>query len=125
MLISGAAKRIDVADLKKYTKYIGGYDSSSSVVKWFWKFVEKDMTDHDHSKLLMFVTSCPRSPLLGFESLQPQFTISKIEGVGSNDKLPTSATCFNLLKLPEYSSEKVLRDKLMYAIHANAGFEMV
>jgi len=69
MLISGETKRMDVADLKRNTKYIGGYSSSSSVIKWFWKFVEKDMTEHDHSKLLMFVTSCPRSPLLGFGSL--------------------------------------------------------
>ena len=83
------------------------------------------MTDHDHSKFLMFVTSCPRTPLMGFASLTPNFTISKVDCTNPNEKLPTSATCFNILKLPEYSTEKVFREKLMYAIHANAGFEMV
>lgn len=69
MLISGAAKRMDVKDLMKNTKYIGGYSGSTSVVKQFWKIVEKEMTDQDHSKLLMFVTSCTRSPLMGWKSL--------------------------------------------------------
>lgn len=40
MLISGAQQRLNVADLKKHTKYIGGYSSSSSVVKQFWTILE-------------------------------------------------------------------------------------
>ena len=39
-------------------------------------------------------------------------------------RLPTSATCMNLLKLPAYTSSEVLREKLMYAISAGAGFEL-
>jgi ubiquitin-protein ligase E3 C len=30
----------------------------------------------------------------------------------------------NLLKLPEYLNTKTLREKLLYAINANAGFEL-
>ncbi len=39
-------------------------------------------------------------------------------------RLPTSSTCFNLLKLPNYSKKSTLRDKLRYAIRSNAGFEL-
>ena len=35
-----------------------------------------------------------------------------------------AATCMNLLKLPEYSNPLVLREKLVYAIEAQAGFEL-
>jgi ubiquitin-protein ligase E3 C len=30
----------------------------------------------------------------------------------------------NLLKLPEFAEEVILRDKLLYAIQAGAGFEL-
>lgn len=115
---------MDVKDLIKNTLYIGGYGSGSSVIKWFWKIVEK-MTDDEHSKLLMFVTSCPRSPLLGFASMEPKFAISKLDCEKPNEKLPTSSTCFNILRLPQYSSDSNLKEKLLYALNANAGFEMV
>lgn len=40
------------------------------------------------------------------------------------DRLPTSSTCFNLLKLPNYQRKDTLRDKLRYAISSNTGFEL-
>jgi len=39
-------------------------------------------------------------------------------------KLPSAGTCMNLLKLPEYYSIDMLRDKLLYAIRSNSGFEL-
>ena len=49
------------------------------------------------------------------------FNIRKREPVG---RLPTSSTCFNLLKLPNYQKKATLREKLRYAIHSNTGFEL-
>lgn len=49
------------------------------------------------------------------------FTIRKKEPGG---RLPTSSTCFNLLKLPNYSKKSILREKLRYAISMNTGFEL-
>ena len=69
MLLSGAQKSMDVKDLVKHSQYKNGFSSSSKQVKWFWKLVEKDMNDDDRSKMLKFVTSCPRPPLMGFASL--------------------------------------------------------
>ena len=41
-----------------------------------------------------------------------------------NDMLPTASTCFNILRIPPYTNEKALKEKIMYAIHSNAGFEV-
>ena len=46
------------------------------------------------------------------------------ESNSGNIRLPTSSTCMNLLKLPKYTSKKMLREKLLYAIEAAAGFEL-
>ena len=58
----------------------------------------------------------------GFKELVPNFAI---RDAGSDEnRLPTASTCVNLLKLPRYRSERVLRDKLLQAINSNAGFDL-
>jgi ubiquitin-protein ligase E3 C len=42
-----------------------------------------------------------------------------------NEKLPTASTCFNILRLPSYTNSKVMKEKVLYAINSNAGFELV
>ena len=39
-------------------------------------------------------------------------------------RLPTAATCMNLLKLPQYDTVEELREKLLYAISSDSGFEL-
>ncbi|ORZ04595.1 hypothetical protein BCR41DRAFT_196350 [Lobosporangium transversale] len=51
-------------------------------------------------------------------------TSSSSESAGKKARLPTSSTCFNLLKLPPFTSKSVLREKLRYAIMSNTGFEL-
>jgi ubiquitin-protein ligase E3 C len=76
--------------------------------------------------LLMFVTSCSRPPLLGFRELHPNFCIQKTSHSPeeADSRLPTAATCMNMLKLPCYNSADACRDRLLYAINAGAGFEL-
>ncbi len=56
-----------------------------------------------------------------FQELYPALCIQMVP-VG--DRLPTAATCMNLLKLPAFSDEAKLRDRLLYAIEAGEGFEL-
>lgn len=65
-----------------------------------------------------------RPPPLGFASMNPPFTIQRVGITHDSEKLPSASTCFNILKLPTYSSEKVLREKLTYVIVSGAGFEL-
>ena len=41
-----------------------------------------------------------------------------------NEKLPTASTCFNVLRLPGYSNAKIMKEKLLYAINSNSGFDL-
>jgi hypothetical protein len=123
MLIGGTATNIDVDDWERHTVYGGGYHPSQRLIQWFWAIVREEFTAADRAALLKFVTSCSRQPLLGFSKLAPQICIHQVR-VEDDDRLPSSATCMNLLKLPAYSSREAMRKKLLYAIRANAGFDL-
>ena len=77
----------------------------------------------------------------GFKELNPNFAIR--DASDDENRLPTASTCVNLLKvclarlaspmwrlmvdaiqLPRYKSASVLREKLLQAIHSNAGFDL-
>ncbi|GMM36318.1 ubiquitin-ubiquitin ligase [Saccharomycopsis crataegensis] len=119
-LISGGEKDIDINDFKANVEY-GGYTEHDDTVKYFWECVE-EMTAEEHFKLIKFVTSVPRAPLLGFGDLNPKFGIRNPRG--GRERLPTAATCVNLLKLPDYGDKRLLKEKLLYVINSEAGFEL-
>ncbi|XP_073289436.1 E3 ubiquitin-protein ligase UPL7 [Primulina huaijiensis] len=131
-LLSGGNHDIDVDDLRKNTKYTGGYSEGSRTVKIFWEAFA-GFEPRERCMLLKFVTSCSRAPLLGFKHLQPAFTIHKVVcdvpllatfGGQDVDRLPSASTCYNTLKLPTYKRLSTLRAKLLYAINSNTGFEL-
>lgn len=51
---------------KRVPSATGGYSADHPVIKVFWRVVE-GFTDEEKRKLLKFVTSCSRPPLLGFK----------------------------------------------------------
>lgn len=124
VLISGpSGGKIDIDDMKSNTRYAGGFTSIDRTVHRFWK-VFSSLSSEQQGLLLRFVTSCERPPPLGFASMNPPFTIQRIGILRDGDRLPTAATCFNTLKLPTYSSEKIMRERLVYAIESGTGFEL-
>ncbi|PPQ97471.1 hypothetical protein CVT26_002819, partial [Gymnopilus dilepis] len=121
VLIGGVNSPIDMDDLRQHTNYGGLYDDNHETIEMFWRVVNS-FNQEQRRALLRFVTSCSRPPLLGFKELVPNFSI---RDAGSDQyRLPTSSTCVNLLKLPRYTNEKTLRDKLLQAINSNAGFDL-
>nr|XP_019541237.2 ubiquitin-protein ligase E3C [Aedes albopictus] len=120
VLISGAEIPVDVNDLRQNTRYGGDFTLEHQTIQLFWKVVE-EFDDIQRRQLLKFVTSCSRPPLLGFKDLDPPFCI---QNAGDTDRLPSASTCMNLLKLPAFEKEDVLREKLIYAIQSGAGFEL-
>ncbi|XP_059216433.1 ubiquitin-protein ligase E3B [Stomoxys calcitrans] len=145
-LISGDTVPLDLRDLRKHTQYYGGFHDSHRVIGWLWDILAKDFSEEEKKLFLKFVTSCSKPPLLGFAHLEPPFSIRCVE-VGDDEdtgdtigsvirgfftirkkdplnRLPTSSTCFNLLKLPNYQKKSTLRDKLRYAVTSNTGFEL-
>ena len=137
-LISGDDVPVDIDDLRKHTKYAGGYNDLSPTIRDLWAVLH-DFGREERALFLKFVTSCSKPPLLGFQHLHPCFTIQCVASDGQDvpsilaffgmgrketERLPTAATCFNLLKLPNYHTKKVLREKLLYAMKSASGFDL-
>lgn len=122
ILLSGVNTGIDVADLKANVVYNGVYDIDHPTIRHFWDVIEHDFSEADLVALVRYVTSCSRPPLLGFKELLPLLCIR--DSGNEQDRLPSASTCVNLLKLPVYKSRETLKSKLLYAIHAEAGFDL-
>ncbi|KAK4425990.1 E3 ubiquitin-protein ligase UPL6 [Sesamum alatum] len=126
LLISGSVDGFDMDDLRAHTNYTGGYHEDHYVIEMFWDVIQ-NLSLENKRKFLKFATGCSRGPLLGFKYLEPTFCIQRTAGNASEealDRLPTSATCMNLLKLPPYRSKQQMEQKLLYAINSDAGFDL-
>ena len=63
-----------------------------------------------------FAISLVFSYSLGFKNLKPQIKISRKESSNNNTDLPSANTCFHHLKLPNYTSVEMMREKIIFAI---------
>jgi hypothetical protein len=79
---------IVVSHIPGCVRYIGGYTSSHKVIKWLWEVVAS-MNPEEQGKFLKFVTSCSKPPVLGFQQLQPPFTIRCV----TDDSHPDQYRC--------------------------------
>lgn len=125
-LISGTRTSIDIEDLRRNTMYGGTYVIGDDklehpTIQLLWK-VMKEMSDDERRAVLKFVTSTPRAPLLGFGTLNPRFSIR--DAGSDQERLPSTSTCVNLLKLPMYKDEATLKEKLLYSVFSGAGFDL-
>ena len=125
-LVGGAASAINVSDLRTNTIYGGVYTIGDDgleheSIQIFWTVME-NLEDEDRRKVLKFVTSTPRAPLLGFSTLMPKFSIR--DSGSDTTRLPSTSTCVNLLKLPRYKDFGTCQAKLLQAVNAGAGFDL-
>lgn len=103
-------------------RYSGGFVGVDRTIRRFWSVVES-MNETERAALLRFVTSCERPPPLGFESMHPPFCVHRVGIRTDDERLPTASTCFNTLKLPTYSSEKVVCSSRSLCRHPRHRFE--
>lgn len=125
-LVGGDSSDIDIEDLRAHTQYSGVFQPGTDglehpTVRLFWE-VMHELNGQERRDVLKFVTSTPRAPLLGFAQLRPAFTLR--DSGGDEERLPSASTCVNLLKLPRYTRKGVLKEKLLYAVQSNAGFDL-
>ncbi|XP_053111616.1 E3 ubiquitin-protein ligase HACE1 isoform X9 [Hemicordylus capensis] len=151
LLLSGMPE-IDVSDWIKNTEYTSGYERDDPVIQWFWEIVQ-ELTQEERVLLLQFVTGRSRvskrncvpiwylllgslcagfassrvphggfAHIMGGSGLQ-NFTIAAVPYIPN--LLPTSSTCINMLKLPEYPRKEILKDRLLVALHCGSyGYTM-
>eukprot|EP00892_Ulva_mutabilis_P004770 jgi/Ulvmu1/2665/UM014_0121.1 len=107
---------LDFAELERATVY-EGYTAQDPTIKNCWKIVHSFSLE-EKKRFLSFVTGCNRAPMGGLGKLRMVIQRSGRD----TDSLPTAHTCFNVLLLPEYTSEEKLRQKLILAIGNAEGF---
>lgn len=116
----GGQSSFDIADLRVKARCVGGSKGRVPQFAWFFNVVE-DLMEEDRTRLLQFVTGSSRLPAEGLGALNPPFTLVVQPG-GSNDQLPTSHTCANMICIPAYPTQEVLRAKLLTALQCESGF---
>lgn len=95
-----------------------GFNPESQGIQFLYE-VMSSYNREEQREFLQFVTGCPRLPVGGFKSLSPPLTIVKktfdSPDVNPDDYLPSVMTCVNYLKIPDYSSKQIMREKLRVA----------
>lgn len=111
-------QEIDIAELRRYTRYVG-WDASHRSIRDFWSIVKR-YDDEMKRKLLEFVTASDRVPVGGMRNLQ--FVVQKNGEEDEGGHLPTAYTCYGTLLLPEYRDKEVMRERLAMALNNAKGF---
>jgi len=95
-----------------------GYSLESPAIIYLFQIMA-GYNQEEQRAFLQFVTGCPRLPIGSFKSLSPPLTIVKktfdTPEVNPDDYLPSVMTCANYLKLPDYSSKAIMKEKLRLA----------
>ena len=105
---------INVDDLIQHIIFKNG---SPEMESWTQQLLRR-MTATELHAFLSFTTSRQFAPAGGFENLQPPITM---EFVQRSDRLPSSSTCFNLLRIPEITCQETFNQRLLTAITEGNG----
>ncbi|XP_056876992.1 probable E3 ubiquitin-protein ligase HERC1 isoform X3 [Takifugu flavidus] len=105
--------------LKKVVRY-REVDEQHSLVQWFWQTLE-ELSNEERVLFMRFVSGRSRLPA-NTADISQRFQIMKVDR--PYDSLPTSQTCFFQLRLPPYSSQAVMAERLRYAINNCRSIDM-
>jgi len=110
---------IDLNLLQKIVRY-RDMDRQHYLVQWFWRIMER-FSNEERVAVMRFVSGRSRLPT-DIADVSQRFQIMKTDKC--KDGLPTSQTCFFQLRLPDYTSEAIMEEKLRYAIHNCRSIDM-
>eukprot|EP00466_Bigelowiella_natans_P001000 jgi/Bigna1/136079/aug1.32_g10787 len=66
---------------------------------------------------IQYLTGCPRLPAGQLAALRPKITVVRVAWSKSNPSvLPLASTCTNSLKLPDYPTKELMRERIYYAL---------
>lgn len=110
---------VSVDMLKKLVRY-RDITESQQLIGWFWQSLE-EFTNEERVLFLRFVSGRSRLPSNPADISQ-KFQIIKVDRPVNG--LPTAQTCFFLLRLPPYTSQAILAERLRYSIHNCPSIDM-
>jgi E3 ubiquitin-protein ligase TRIP12 len=95
-----------------------GYNSNSRIIVQLAEMLS-NFNLEERRAFLSFCTGSPKLPIGGFAALSPPLTVV-CKTVNKNEKpdecLPSVMTCAHYLKVPEYSTPEVMKQRFLYAI---------
>jgi E3 ubiquitin-protein ligase TRIP12 len=100
-----------------------GYTKDSKIINHLATMMSS-FTTEERRLFLQFLTGCPRLPFGGFKGLSPPLTVVRKTAESNrlaDDYLPSVMTCVNYLKLPDYSSLDVMRERFLVAMKEGQG----
>lgn len=100
-----------------------GFNMDSKTIRNLLQ-VMSEYSPTERRDFLQFVTGSPKLPIGGFKSLTPLLTVvckASDPPYTSDEYLPSVMTCVNYLKLPDYSTLEILRERLQLAIREGQG----
>ncbi|XP_043275356.1 E3 ubiquitin-protein ligase TRIP12 isoform X3 [Venturia canescens] len=107
----------DVKTLLECCRTDHGYTPDSRAIRFLFE-VMSGYNSEEQRQFIQFVTGSPRLPVGGFKSLTPPLTIVRKTfdpSMQTDDFLPSVMTCVNYLKLPDYTTLEIMREKLRIA----------
>ncbi|XP_060516709.1 E3 ubiquitin-protein ligase TRIP12 isoform X2 [Cylas formicarius] len=107
----------DIKTLMECCRPDHGYNIDSRAIKYLFEVLSSYNGD-EQRMFVQFLTGSPRLPVGGFKALSPPLTVVRktLElNMNPDDFLPSVMTCVNYLKLPDYSSVAIMREKLRIA----------
>ncbi|KAI9995222.1 hypothetical protein PInf_012272 [Phytophthora infestans] len=117
LMVCGSPE-VDVNLLEKCTEYSSCSPTDDHII-WFWRAL-RDFSHEERSAFLRFVWGRSRLPASADEFPQ-RFKLQSFNmeraGRSVDAYMPVAHTCFFSIEIPAYSSENVLREKLLYAIY--------
>uniref|UniRef100_A0A8C4QS03 HECT-type E3 ubiquitin transferase n=1 Tax=Eptatretus burgeri TaxID=7764 RepID=A0A8C4QS03_EPTBU len=105
---------ISVAVLRRVVRY-REVDEQQQLVQWLWQTLS-EFSNEERVLFMRFVSGRSRLPANFADISQPH--------LNPYDSLPTSQTCFFQLRLPPYSSQAVMAERLRYAINNCKSIDM-
>jgi hypothetical protein len=103
---------IDVDVLRNHTFYVG-YSRHDRVIRQFWNVMES-LSNDERSRWVRFAWG--RSRLPRGDNWDRRMKISRKTGA-SDQELPISHSCMFAVELPAYSSEEIMRQRILASIY--------
>ncbi|XP_021933596.1 probable E3 ubiquitin-protein ligase HERC1 isoform X3 [Zootermopsis nevadensis] len=110
---------ISIQMLRRVVRY-RELDENSLLVQWLWDILE-GFTNAERVLFMRFVSGRSRLPA-NIADLSQRFQVMKVDR--APDGLPTAQTCFFQLRLPPYSSQEIMAERLRYAINNCRSIDM-
>lgn len=98
--------------------YTHGYTVHSKVSQWFATLLSS-FTEDQRRKFLRFATGSPRLPPRGFKGFHHRLTLSRKDAEknhSADDYYPSVSTCFLFIKVPEYSTFEIFKERFLIAV---------